>query len=310
MNIDPRRLRYLLAVARSGGVLAAADVLTMTPSAVSQQIARLEREVGCVLVTRTPHGSELTAEGLVLAEAAQDIERTLVNAGARLRKGSAEIQGVMRLGGFQSFLSGVVAPLLPDWKCRLPGVQFDLVESDVDPLMRALETGELDAGIVELDSGMTPKALPRGMTEVPLLDEPWKLVVPAGTLVPDVSDLGSLGLQWLGTEPSTASSQAAERLCRAAGMELNWVHRYFSTQTGLALVAAHEGLAVIPMLALRGLVLDGVDTVDVPGLGTRRIALRSYFRGRESHKLITTVTALIADAVEGIASTSGVLETG
>lgn len=309
MTIDPRRLRYLLAVARSGGVLAAAEMLTMTPSAVSQQIARLEREAGCVLVTRTPHGSELTAEGLVLAEAAQDIERTLANAATRLLKGGAEIQGRMRLGGFQSFLSGVIAPRLPQWKRQLPGVQFELVESDVEPLMRALETGELDAGIVELDSGMAPKALPRGMTEVALLDEPWKLIVPAGTLVPDASDLGSLGLKWLGAEPSTASCQAAERLSRTAGMELDSVHRYFSTQTGLALVAAGEGLAVIPMLALRGLVLDGVDTVDVPGLGTRRISLRSYFRGRESHKLITTVTALIADAVDGIASINGGFET-
>ncbi|MFC9550233.1 LysR family transcriptional regulator, partial [Rhodococcus sp. NPDC056960] len=83
MDIDPRRLRYLLAVARAGGILAAADELHMTPSAVSQQIARLERETGQVLMTRTPQGSVLTQEGTLLAEAAQDIERTL--AGVRSR---------------------------------------------------------------------------------------------------------------------------------------------------------------------------------------------------------------------------------
>src|SRR5688572_21626031 len=109
MELDPRRLRYLLAVARAGGVLAAADDLQMTPSAVSQQIARLEREAGHVLMTRTSQGSALTAEGLVLAEAAQEIERTLLDVRTRLDHGDAELQGAMRIGGFQSFLSVIVA---------------------------------------------------------------------------------------------------------------------------------------------------------------------------------------------------------
>src|SRR5690348_12625447 len=182
MSIDPRRLRFLLAVARAGGVLAAADVLRMTPSAVSQQIAHLERETGCTLMTRTSQGSALTAEGLVLAEAAQEIERTLLEARTRLDRGGVELQGAVRIGSFQSFLSVVIAPVLSDWKRQLPGVHLELVEGDREVLLRSLKAGELDAAITEFDAGEPPKALPSSVTEIPLIDEPWKLVVPAGTL--------------------------------------------------------------------------------------------------------------------------------
>lgn len=302
MPIDPRRLRFLLAVARTGGVLAAADEMRMTPSAVSQQIARLEREAGCVLMTRTSHGSALTAEGLVLAEAAQEIERTLIDVRARLERGDAELRGVLRIGGFQSFLSVVIAPALPRWKQHLPGVHFEIVESDQDSMLRSLKAGELDAVILELDAEDRPRALPASLTEAPLLDEPWKLVVPAGTVIADVVDIGRLTLPWLGVEPGAASAQAISRLHRVAGMDHPTVHRYFGTQTALALVAAGEGMALVPMLALQGVQLDGVDTLDVPGLGTRRIVVRSFSRGKQADNLTAALVGLLRDAVAEVPS--------
>lgn len=300
MPIDPRRLRFLLAVAQAGGVLAAADELHMTPSAVSQQITRLEREVGCSLLTRTSQGSALTAEGLVLAEAAQEIERTLAEARARLDHGDSDFRGTMRIGGFQSFLSVVVAPALPGWKRQMPGVRFEVVEAEREPLLRALKAGELEAAIVEFDAGEHPKP-PSGVTEVPLLDEPWKLVVPAGTLLSDIVDVARLDLPWLGVDASAASAQAVQRLRRVAGTERPTIHRYYATQTALALVAAGEGIALIPMLALQGVPLQGVDTLDVPGLGTRRIVMRSYPRGNEAQALVAAVAALISEAVSASA---------
>jgi DNA-binding transcriptional LysR family regulator len=306
MELDPRRLRFLLAVAQTGGVLAAADDLHVTPSAVSQQIARLEKEAGCTLMSRTPHGSVLTAEGLVLAEAAQEIERTLLEATARLDRGDTEFEGSMRIGGFQSFLSVVIAPALPEWKRQMPAVRFAIVEQEREPALRMLKAGELDAVVVEFDAGEEPKALPKGVTELPLLDEPWKLVVPANTLITDVVDLARLDLPWLGVTSGAASAQAIERLRRLARTEHPPVHRYFSTQTALALVAAGEGMALIPMLALQGASMEGLEALDVPGLGTRRIVLRSYSRGKQALSLLTAVAALIGERVrdlpEGIAS--------
>ncbi|MEN0138662.1 MAG: LysR family transcriptional regulator [Rhodococcus sp. (in: high G+C Gram-positive bacteria)] len=301
MQIDPRRLLYLLAVARAGGVLAAADELHMTPSAVSQQIARLERETGQVLMTRTSRGSVLTQEGTLLAEAAQDIERTLAGVRSRLQQGDAELHGRMRIACFQSFLSVVIAPALPQWRSKLPGVAFELVETELE--RRALKDGEFDAAIVELDAEASETVPPAGVAEVPLLDEPWKLVVPAGTLITDITDLERTPLPWLG-EPTAATAFPARRLRRAVGGDKQIVHRYFGTQTALALVAAGEGMTVLPSLALQGMLLEGVDVIDVPGLGTRRVVLRSYPRGKTADNLVAAVTALLREATSTLNSSS------
>jgi len=284
-------------VARAGGVLAAADELCMTASAVSQQITRLERESGYVLLTRTSLGSVLTAEGLALADAAQEIEQTLSAVRSRLEQDDAHLKGVMRLGGFQSFLSVIIAPALPEWRRRLPGVEFEIVELDTDPLLRSLKVGELDAAVFELDAGESDRPLPAGMVDIPLLDDPWKLMVPAGVLVSDVTDLGRLRVPWLGLDPTAASAHATARLQRVSGNDGVTAHRFWGIPTAIALIAAGEGMALVPALALRGTPHDGVDLVDVPGLGVRRIVLRSHPRSKRSTNLLTAVTALIREAV-------------
>src|SRR5919112_2227737 len=96
VKIEPQRLRFLLAVARAGGVLAAADELRVTASAVSQQVARLEEETGRTLLQRTATGSVLTPAGLAVAEAAEDVERTLTLVRGRLERDEAEVSGTVR----------------------------------------------------------------------------------------------------------------------------------------------------------------------------------------------------------------------
>ena len=296
MKIDPRRLRYLLAVARYGGVLAAADELAVTASAVSQQLAKLEQETGHALLQRTQTGSVLTPAGLALAEAAEDVERALVLARARLEEEAAEVSGSIRIGGFQSFLTSVLSPSLPEWRSRHPGLRFETVEAEVTLLMRALRSGDLDAIAVELDSGesWTP---PRGTTEVPLLDEPWKLVVPRGALrSTDVVDLSRLRLPWLDLDPTAASAKAIRRVRRELGGEESTQHTFFSYQNALALVAAGEGVTLAPALALESLPTEAVDLLDVPGLGMRRVVLRHLARTSAASPMLATATALIREA--------------
>lgn len=297
MRIDPSRLPFLLAVARAGGVLAAADELSVTPSAVSQQITRLARETGHTLMTRTPDGSVLTAEGLALAEAAQEIERTLAAVRSRLEHGEAELKGPMRIGGFQSFLSVIIAPMLPDWRLKLPGVQFHIVEGYPETLLRSLKSGDLDAAVFELDTGEDSKGLPAGMVETPLLDEPWKVVVPAGALISDVTDLARLEMPWLGEQPTAASARAASRLRTVLGSDQPTVHYFHSIETALALIAAGEGAALIPELALQGKAHPGIAILDVPGLGTRRVVLRTYPRSNRAKEFVSVISTLIREAL-------------
>ena len=231
MILDPRRLRFLLAVARYGGVLAAADELAVTASAVSQQIAKLEQETGRPLLRRTSSGSVLTAAGQALAEAAEDVERALAVARSRLEQDGAGVSGTVRIGGFQSFLATVLAPALPLWHERHPALRFETVEAEEADLMRALRAGSLDAVVVELDAGESHTP-PRGTTDVPLLDEPWKLVVPPGMLRgADVVDLSRLGLPWLSLDPTAASAKAIRRVRRELGGEESAAHTYATTRT-------------------------------------------------------------------------------
>ncbi|WP_320536641.1 LysR family transcriptional regulator [Pseudarthrobacter sp. IC2-21] len=300
MDIDPRRLRVLLAVARTGGVLAAADELGITPSAVSQQLNKLEDETGHALVLRTPKGSVLTPAGLAVAEAGEEIERALSVARARIQ-GGAQVAGVVRVGGFTSFLRTVVIPRLPEWRLRYPQVQIRMVECDFPALLRLLRQRALDAVVVELDS-TTPGqgSLSAGMIEEPLLDEPWKLVVPSGALLTTENiDLGHLPLPWLGVDSSAANASVLGRLRQSTGARLETVHQYHDTLTALALVAAGEGVAIVPTLALSGVRHDGVDVLDVPGLGTRRIVLRRFDRRRAASTPVDTVARLLREAAAG-----------
>jgi DNA-binding transcriptional LysR family regulator len=297
MDIDPRRLRVLLAVARSGGVLAASDELGITPSAVSQQLSKLEKETGHALVVRTPKGSLLTPAGMAVAEAGEEIERALSVAAARMDSG-ARVAGVVRVGGFTSFMRTVVIPRLPEWRKRYPQVQIHIVEDVFPILMRLLRQRQLDAIVVELDSTTAEQqTLSAGMIEEPLLDEPWKLVVPFGTLLSTENlDLGRLPLPWLGVDSSAANASVLGRLRQSIGAPMETVHQYQETLTALALVAAGEGVAIVPTLALAGVVQDGVEVLDIPGLGTRRIVLRRFDRRRPANLPVDTVARLLRES--------------
>ncbi|ACL38431.1 transcriptional regulator, LysR family [Pseudarthrobacter chlorophenolicus A6] len=297
MNLDPRRLLVLLAVARTGGVLAAADELRITPSAVSQQLSKLEHETGQALVLRTPKGSVLTPAGLAMAEAGEEIERALTVARERMESG-ANIEGVVRIGGFTSFVRTVVIPRLPEWRNQFPQLQIRIVEDDYPALMRLLRQRQLDAVVVELDSTTAEqRTLAAGMIEEPLLDEPWKLVVPTGALLTTENvDLGRLPLPWLGVEQSAANAAVVGRLRHSTGIFSETVHQYQETLTALALVAAGEGVAIVPTLALAGVIQDGVEVLDVPGLGTRRIVLRRFAGRRPTSTPLDTVARLLRES--------------
>ncbi|KAA1373558.1 LysR family transcriptional regulator [Aeromicrobium fastidiosum] len=299
MDVDPKRLGTLLAVARNGGVVAAADELRVSPSAISQQLTKLEQEVGQALVLRTTRGTTLTSAGLTMAQAAEDIERVMATALLAVDR-PAGPDGTMRVGAFSSFLRSVLVPSLADWRARFPRIQVELVEGDLPQLGRLLRRGELDVLVVELDASGDPPDLPPGVIEEPLLDEPWRLVVPAGTVLRDDSvDLDRLAVPWLGVDEASASSAAANRLRRGSGSGPTTLHRYYETTTALALVAAGEGMALVPALALGESVPDGVDVLDLHGLGTRRIVMRSITK-RANDAMVRAARELIHEAVAAV----------
>jgi DNA-binding transcriptional LysR family regulator len=304
MATDPRRLAFLLAVHRAGGVLAAADLLHVTPSAVSQQIARLEAEEGYPVLDRGPRGVTLTAAGRVLADAAERIEAELLEARQAIAALGEAVTGTVRVGSFQTAIRAVVAPMLGRLAEEHPGVQVDVAEHEAAEQLRMLRAGDLDVVLLERDVDADTPA-PRGAHDVPLLEEPWRLVVPASMPTPErIDDLRDA--TWLRAESGTAADRAMRRLARTLGTTFTTRHTFFDFGTALALVAAGQGVAMLPALALRGEgtggrdVPDGVEVVGLPGLGSRRLVARHRSTRHEPGPAVRAVVDAMADVARGL----------
>jgi DNA-binding transcriptional LysR family regulator len=297
---DPRRLAVLLAVHRAGGVLAAADLLHVTPSAVSQQIARLEAEEKIQVLDRGPRGVTLTPAGRILADAAERIEAEMVEARKAIAAMGEELTGRVSIGSFQTAIRAVVAPTFAAVDSRYPGVELDVQELEPADALRLLRSGDLDVVLVERDIQEREAAdSVRGMRDVPLLDEPWRVVVPAAFPTParldDVRDA-----TWLGPEPTTAAARALRRLSRTLGTTLRTRHSYYDFDVALSLVAAGQGVAMLPALAVQGDMPDGVTVVPLPGLGSRRLVARHRATRHEPRPVVNAVIDEMVTAAAAI----------
>lgn len=299
MKINVARLQYLLQISRSGGVLAAAEAMSLTPSAVSQQLSRLEAEVGVPIVDRSPRGITPTAAGRELIELAENVEREVNEAALRVGAASELPSGLVRVGGFQSVVSGVIAPALPRSRSELPGVHLQVVEDEQDELLRGLRAAEYDIIAVERDESVEPVRLSPGVREIPLLDDSWVLVVPAGTQAAmGTIELEHLRLPWLEVDPSSGALDAVKRVRRRLPGSTTSPQRYANHQTAIALVAAGEGVTLLPQLALAEHPLGGVEVHELPGLGVRRISLR-YRAGKKPNAAVNATLEFIRTAATG-----------
>lgn len=297
MPTDPRRLAVLLAVHRAGGVLAAADLLHVTPSAVSQQIARLEAEEGVPVLDRGPRGATLTAAGRILAEAAERIESELVEARKSLAALGGELSGRVTVAGFQTAIRAVVAPTFAVVAERHPGIELVVEERDPAESMRRLREGDADVVLLERDEDADTH-VPRGQRDVVLLEEPWRLVLPGSVATPtQLSDLA--GVTWLAAERNTAAARAMGRVTATLGAT-TVRHVYYDFDVALALVAAGQGVGLLPALALQGELPDGVTVATVPGLGSRRLVARHRATRREPGPAVVAVIEELLAVASGL----------
>lgn len=294
MNISAHRIAVLLAVHRAGGVVAAADLLHLTPSAISQQIRLLEKETGVQVLDRTPAGAVLTEAGRVLADTAERIE-TEISTARRTLVGMDEAAptGTVRIGSFATALRALILPLLVTMKEETPGLEL-VIEEVVDERagLSRLRRGELDLVLLERDSQTLP-APPRATHDVPLLDESWLVVVPPEHPRPaTLSDL--VRATWIDLDPGTAGSFALTRLSGQLGTPLTTAHVAYDYDVVLAMVSHGLGYALLPELAVySGYIPDGVAVVRLPGLGARQLVARH----RATRTEPTYATRAVIDAL-------------
>ncbi|MGW8380283.1 LysR family transcriptional regulator [Streptomyces sp. ODS28] len=290
------RLRVLDAVAVHGSLARAARALHITPSGVSQQLARLERESGHRLTT--PHGRSvrLTHAGRVLAEHAARVVAEARAAESDLADLGEEILGPLRLGGVGSPLRALLPYALAGLTAAHPRLIPTLVDGEVVDLLPRLLSGELDLLIIESWTNR-PMPLPEGLVLSPLADEPVHAALSAHHPLADADsvELGALdGVLWTSCPAGTEPYEALVQAVRAAGgePEVRYTVTEFATQ--LALVAQGLAAALVPEMGQRP-APPGVRFVPTdPPL--RREVYAAWRAGAESPSVRACVDALTESA--------------
>ncbi|MEU7858168.1 LysR family transcriptional regulator [Nonomuraea sp. NPDC049141] len=247
--LDVRRMQLLREVVTSGSVTAAAANLGYTPSAVSQQMAALEKEAGTVLLERAGRGIRPTAAGRLLSEHAAVIGRQLAEAETALADLRAGRTGRLAIRYFATAGATLMAPALARFRREHPGVQVDLRVTDpADPLPE-VAGGEADLAIV-----VAPRdRVHAGIRLVPLLDDPYRAVLPRGHRLAgrQIIELGELADEsWVGSESPGPCLDVLLAGCAAAGFAPRVVVESDDYPTAQGFVAAGLGVCLIPRMGL------------------------------------------------------------
>lgn len=270
--LDLNRLKALHAVHVYGSVGAAADALMVTPSAVSQQIAKLEREIGATLMERNGRGIKLTDAAGLLAEHAERILALVETAEADFEALRGEVVGRLNVAAFPTSARGLMPQALTMLRERHPDLQVHLFEREPERQLREVVRGELDLVVVQ-DWLNRPMAMPEGLSRKTLIDDIADVVLPADHPLAGRRELELAELQgerWISSSPGTICHDWLVFTLRSAEIEPEILCSADEYPTQLALVAAGLGCAIIPRLG-RDCVPDGVRVVPILPRQTRRI---------------------------------------
>ncbi len=245
------RLRILKEVAYRGSFSAAAEALSYTQSAVSQQIATLEAETGMALLERHPRGVSLTAAGHTLVGHAEGILARLEAAESALAAIAGLRGGRLRVASFSTAGATLMPLAIATFRASYPDVELTLAEGEPEEIVPRLRAGELDLALLFEFAGET--LLGKDMDRTELLDDPMYLALPrahplAGKKQLRLWDLA--GEAWVQTSRSSPCALHVVRSCHEAGFEPNVAFESDDYQTVQGLVAAGVGVALIPELAL------------------------------------------------------------
>ena len=297
--LDARRLRLLRDLAHLGTIAAVAQAHAYTPSAVSQQLAALQREAGVPLLEHVGRRVSLTPAGTALVGHAETVLAALEAASATLAAARAGVLGTMRIGAFPSAVRTVLPAALVALGRDYPALDLMVTELDPVDMPAALRERRLDVALLH-DYDVAPAGPDPTVDSVPLLEETVFLAVDAGTHAGAGTDAaagdpvaGSRHADWIAGTPGTLCHTVTLRLCQAAGFTPAVRHHTDDFTAVLALVAAGQGVALVPQL---GAVQPSPEVRLLP-LPTRRRTRVACRRGAGTHPAVAAfVQAIRASA--------------
>jgi DNA-binding transcriptional LysR family regulator len=252
--LDLGRLRVLRELKLRGTLGAVADALGYTPSAVSQQLAQLQRDVGVPVVERAGRRLRLTEAGEVLAEHAEALLARAKRAEEDALAASGRVAGVVRLVGFQTALLHVLAPALPRLAAQYPDLVVDVLDEEFHRVLQALVLQEIDVVLTDEYSHLPRPRRPELRSEV-LITEMMRVALPEDhPLARDpspvrIADLA--GSPWVTGHVGTNHADLLERTCvELGGFRPEVRYRSNDLLIIFAMVAQGGAVCLVPDLVL------------------------------------------------------------
>jgi len=305
--LELRRLRLLRELSERGTIAAVADALQFTPSAVSQQLAMLERETGVRLLERAGRGVRLTDAALVLVDHAEALLERAALAEAELAAAAGTVAGRGRVAGFQSVALRLALPAMAALARDAPRLRCELVEVEPEQALPALALGDVDLVLGD-EWQHQPWRLPAGVRRQQLLTDPVNLILPAQHRAArrhrDAVPLAELaGEAWATGHGGMGWEEVTQRTCREhGGFDPEIRHRTNDATVSLALVARELAVTMLPALALParhpGVAVRGITEASVSR--TIFAATRATDAARPSTRALL---AAIADAAAALPHT-------
>lgn len=297
--MDLRQIRAFLAIADTGSVTRAAELLHIVQPAVSRQLKLLEDGIGAPLFERDRRGMQLTEAGHILLERARRALRELDAAQLEIRPVPGLIAGTANLGLLPSSCELLTAPLVGALQRQYPHIRVSLSVGYTDHLLRWLESGEIDAALL-YDPAPSP-----AREVVPLVEESLSLVGPAAL---GLSDDAPVGVAALGEAPLVLPSaphrlrSLVEHACAVAGVPLAIAAETNALSVQKALVAQGYGLSVMPHVAVQGEIERGLfSAARIDGAAFQRRIVLALPTTRRSTSAVRCATATLQVCVRDIA---------
>ncbi|GAA5150290.1 LysR family transcriptional regulator [Nocardioides marinquilinus] len=302
--IDLQAVVALRAVDQHGSVVSAAEALGFTPSAVSQQVKRLERQTGVALLERVGRGVVLSMPGRLLVEAGTAVLRDLEQVQADLHRAAGGVAGHLRLGAFSTAMRGLVAPVARELLAAHPDLTLRLVEREPWDTTAEVAAGRLDVGLVHT-WGDVPIDVPDHLERVAVGADVADVVVHRDHRLADrerVTPHDLVDEGWVATPEGTICRQWLGRMYDGTGRRPRIAHESMEFESHLALVAAGLGIALVPRLGRAPLGPDLVAVPAVEPVPTRSILALHRRSMAGSPAVAAVVAALRAGCSEAVGS--------
>lgn len=269
MITDVRRIKSLIQVAERGTITAAAEAIGYTASAVSQQLAALETDIGVPVLERRGRNVVLTDAGRLVLKHGRHALDALERAETAVSELRGEPVGTVRMGALPSATASFLPPALCALRARYPRLDVEVVVHPADRNVQELRLRGLDIA-VDQQYAYAPHDLFDGLDETVLLEEPLVLLSPSTDPRDSVADAADC--DWVASPIDTACGRSAHAIMARYGISPRIRYELEDTVATVGLVAAGQAVALVPRLTYPR-TSDDVHVVEVPNAGRRISAL-------------------------------------